>query len=289
MAYTAPAFDAGTRAMGLGGEIAATALEGVRRLADLNMRATREALAGAGDRIRDLLGARDASALTELVAGLARPAPDAFGAYAREAFAISAEIGNALAGVLTRQATESTVHLTEAIAALAANPPSTGAGADPLAFVRQAMRATEEAYDRVNQAANRFVEAVGAPAAEAEAWAEEVIVAAAEGEQASIPVTSGTRAAPRSESPVPSIGPALAARPEKAGKAGSAGGKRTTAGRKPVAPTTGKAAPVAARRKTAKAVARTGAAQTAPLWPGTESTASTKRPAAKRLPRKPRG
>ncbi|MCP5267255.1 MAG: phasin family protein [Burkholderiaceae bacterium] len=145
---------AGMNAVQASQEFSARALDGFQKLTDLQMRTARDSMDEFGERIRELIEARDVQALTELTAALAQPVPEKFAAYARAVYGISSETGQALAELLRRQANESNANLVSALGSIASGAVGQSGSMD---FVQQAMRAASDAYAQMNGAARDFV------------------------------------------------------------------------------------------------------------------------------------
>lgn len=148
-----------------GGAAARTALEGIGRLAALNIDTARASLEDSTEQIRALLSVRDVGTLTELVSSYARLSPDKVGAYVNAVYAISSETGAELRSVLERQIAEANAQLTAAVESLAqAAPP----GADgTLDFISKSIDAAKSAYAQMQSATQHYAEAAAAPAAAA--------------------------------------------------------------------------------------------------------------------------
>lgn len=156
--------DLQARSLEATGEAAAKALEGIERLAKLNLATAQASLEDTSEQIRALLAAGDVQSLTNLVGSLTRLAPEKFTAYASAVYAISNETGTGLVSLLEKQMQQSNQRLMASIEALAS---SAGPGADgALGFMRQAMTAASTTYEQVNAAARQYANLAtpGAPA-----------------------------------------------------------------------------------------------------------------------------
>lgn len=139
-----------------GGAAATTALEGMRRLAALNMETARASLEESTEQIRALLSTRDVNTLTELVSSLARLSPEKFTAYANAVYAISSETGSELRAMLEKQIAESNDQLTATVEALAQNTP--GGQDGTFDFISKSLDAARAAYAQMQSAAQQFTQ-----------------------------------------------------------------------------------------------------------------------------------
>ena len=131
-------------------------LEGLQKLAQLNMQTARSSLEHSSEQINALLAARDTKALTDLATSLARPPQDQFAAYAKAVYAIYRDANSGFASMVERQVAASNQQLADAVQTLARNAPSGSEGA--VAFIQQSLAAAQAAYEQVNQAGRTFTE-----------------------------------------------------------------------------------------------------------------------------------
>lgn len=136
---------------------AAKALEGMQKLAELNLQTAQRSLEQSSEQINALLAARDTKALTDLVTSLARPPQDQFSAYAKAVYAIYRDASQDFTAMVDKQVLASNQQLAQAVETLARNAPAGSEGV--LALIRQSMAAAQQAYDQVNQAGRKFAEA----------------------------------------------------------------------------------------------------------------------------------
>lgn len=135
---------------------ALTALEGLRRLTDVNLQAARSSLEQAAEQINALLAAKDVNTLTQLTATLAQPSPEKFTAYAQAVAAIARDTQGDLVNLVREQVERSNQQLAEALETLARNAPTGSEGA--MSFIRQAMASATSSYDQFNQNVQRMME-----------------------------------------------------------------------------------------------------------------------------------
>jgi phasin family protein len=137
-------------------EAASKTIEGLQKLAQLNLQTARQSLEQSSEQINALLAARDTRALTDLVTSLARPPQDQFSAYARAVYSIYRDTNQDFAAMVEKQVAASNRQLAEAVETLASNAP---AGSDGVvSLIKQSMAAAQSAYDQVNQATRKFAD-----------------------------------------------------------------------------------------------------------------------------------
>ena len=139
------------------------ALDGFRRLADVNLQAARESLETTADQINALLAAKDVGTVTQLVSSFAQPSAEKFTAYAQAVASVTRDTQTELAAMVQQQIAKSNAQLAATIEQLAKNAPPGTEGAS--AFIKQAMATTHASYDQLNEAMQKFM-AMGAAAAE---------------------------------------------------------------------------------------------------------------------------
>jgi len=141
------------------------ALEGFRRLADVNMQAARESLETSAEQIHALLAAKDVNTLTQLVSTFAQPPAEKFTAYAQAVAAVTRDTQSELAALVQQQIAKNNAQLAAAIEQLARNAPAGSEGATD--FIKQAMTTANASYQQLNDTMAKFMEMGGAAAADA--------------------------------------------------------------------------------------------------------------------------
>ena len=139
------------------GAALAKAMEGMQRLAELNMRTIKAAMGDSATQMKALLGARDPQAISKLMTSLARPSTEPLRAYAKEAYEISRETTGELAAMLQQQLAATNRQLAGAIDALTQSAPAGTEGA--VRMLRQALSAANKAYEQSGEAARKLAEA----------------------------------------------------------------------------------------------------------------------------------
>lgn len=134
---------------------AATALDGIQKLASLNLETARASLETSAEQINALLQARDAKTLTDLVTSFARLSPEKMAAYANAVYSISKETGAELTSMVQKQVAESNAQMGAAIEALARNP-QMGTPPNVNDFIKQSMNAAQTAYAQMEENARKF-------------------------------------------------------------------------------------------------------------------------------------
>jgi phasin family protein len=135
---------------------AAKTLEGLQKLAALNLQTAQQSLEQSSEQIGALLAARDSAALAGLVTSLARPPQDQISAYAKAVYAIYRDASQDFTALVEAQVEASNRELAEAVESLARNAPAGSEGV--VSLIRQSMAAAQNAYEQVNQAGRKFAE-----------------------------------------------------------------------------------------------------------------------------------
>ena len=130
--------------------LARQALEGVEKLVELNLEATRAALRDAADHAQALLSAQDVQELLQRQAALIQPLAEKALAYSRQLVEIAARTSGAFAQAAEDQAREAQHKLQAVVDNLARNAP---AGTEPAVQVlRNVVHAATAAMESVQQA-----------------------------------------------------------------------------------------------------------------------------------------
>jgi phasin family protein len=132
------------------------ALDGFRRLADVNLQAARESLETTADQINALLAAKDVSTVTQLVSSFAQPSAEKFTAYAQAVAAVTRDTQSELAALVQQQIAKSNEQLAAAIEQLAKNAPPGSEGAT--SFLKQALATTNASYEQLNEAVRKLMD-----------------------------------------------------------------------------------------------------------------------------------
>ncbi len=132
------------------------AFEGVERMVDLNLKATRATVNEAASQTQALLSVKDAQELLELQASLMQPLAEKFSAYSRQLFEIASDTGAEFAKAGEDQSAEAQYKFMSLFDNMARNAP---AGSEPLvSAMRSAMHAASGALDQVQKAVKQATE-----------------------------------------------------------------------------------------------------------------------------------
>jgi phasin family protein len=134
--------------------------EGAEKLMDLNVQATKAAVAEAQDNTRALLSVKDAQELMAFQAGLMQPAAEKAASYTRHVYEITTATGGEVSQAAEAQMTEAQRKLMGLIDSAAKNAP---AGTDNVvSFVRSAVAAANNAFEGVQKAAKQAADVADA-------------------------------------------------------------------------------------------------------------------------------
>jgi phasin family protein len=138
-------------------EIAGKAMEGIERLAALNMQLVRETLDQQGEFAKATLGAKDPGALMNISKTLAAPAGERAASYAKEVYSIASETSAAISGSVQHQVKAAQKTMSEALDNAARTAP---VGSEQLfAAARSAMQVATQSVDQAVTASTKFAEA----------------------------------------------------------------------------------------------------------------------------------
>ncbi len=164
-----------------------TALDGMRKLAEVNLQAARSSLEQSAEQIHALLSAKDVNTLAQLVTAMAQPSPEKFTAYAQAVAAIAQDTQSDLARLVREQIERTNQQLAATVETMARTAPAGSEGA--VSFIRQAMQTATASYEQFNQNMQRMMD-MGAQRASGAA-------AATTATPAATPATAATTSAPR--------------------------------------------------------------------------------------------
>lgn len=136
--------------------MAAKSLEGMEKLAELNMAATKSTMEESAGQLKALFEVKDVKSFADLTVSSTQPIADKAAAYAKHVYEITSETGTELARLIEKQLAESNRQLHAAIDAMAKNAPAGSEGI--VTFVKSAVSAANTAYDQVNKATKQVVE-----------------------------------------------------------------------------------------------------------------------------------
>ncbi|MFC5522463.1 phasin family protein [Polaromonas jejuensis] len=126
------------------------AFEGVEKLVELNVQATKAALAETANHTQAVLGAKDAQELLALQAGLVQPLAEKTAAYSRHLYDIASAAGAELGKTFEDQAAEAQKKFAGLVDSAAKNAPAGSETA--VAALKSAVAAANTAFDSVQKA-----------------------------------------------------------------------------------------------------------------------------------------
>lgn len=132
------------------------AFEGVERIVELNMTASKAALAEAGDHARAVLSVRDVQELMTLQSGLLQPMAEKVAAYNRHLYDIASGSVAEFARLFEEQAGENQKQFMDMVDAAAKNAPAGSETA--VAMVKSAVAAANNAMESVQKAVKQATE-----------------------------------------------------------------------------------------------------------------------------------
>jgi phasin family protein len=126
------------------------AFEGVEKLVELNMQATKAALAETANHAQAVMGAKDAQEFMALQAGMVQPLAEKTAAYSRHLYDIASAAGADLGKTFESQAAEAQQKLAGLIDSAAKNAP---AGSETtVAMMKSAVTAANNAFESMQKA-----------------------------------------------------------------------------------------------------------------------------------------
>lgn len=126
------------------------AFEGMEKLVDLNVNASKAALAEASDNAKAVLSVKDAQELLTLQASLFQPLAEKASAYSRQLYEIASAAGTEFNKVVEAQAAEGQKKLQDLMSNASKNAP---AGTEPaVAMMQNAVSAATNAVESVQKA-----------------------------------------------------------------------------------------------------------------------------------------
>ena len=126
------------------------AFEGVEKLVELNVAATRAALSDASKNANAVMDAKNAQDLLSVQAGLLQPMAEKTAAYSRHLYEIAASTSLEFSKALESQAGEAQAKFNEFVDTAAKNAPAGSESA--VAVMKTAVAAANNAYDSVQKA-----------------------------------------------------------------------------------------------------------------------------------------
>ena len=131
-------------------DLTAKALEGVEKLAELNLQATKAALSESAQHAQALLSAKDAQELIALQAGLFQPLAEKMDAYGRSLYDIASGTGAVFGKAFEGKVAEGQSQFAELVNSASKNAPAGSETA--VAVMKSAVAAANDAYESVQKA-----------------------------------------------------------------------------------------------------------------------------------------
>lgn len=135
---------------------AAKSIEGMQKLAELNMKTMKATLESSAEQLKSLMSAKDAKELNDVLITLAQPRSEAFAQYAKDAYAITSETNTEVVKMVEAQVEEGHKQLATMIDNMAKNAPAGSESA--IGMMKQALTASRSAYEQASKAGKQVVE-----------------------------------------------------------------------------------------------------------------------------------
>lgn len=133
--------------------VALASLEGIGRIANLNVSASKSSFEESLAQIRALMSVKDSKAFADMTSGMSQPDPAKAGAYAKQMAEIATQTSTEIADLFQKRFAETNRKIQESIETLAASAP---AGSEPfVAFFRQSLAVANTAFEQANKAARQ--------------------------------------------------------------------------------------------------------------------------------------
>ena len=136
--------------------LTAKAFEGVEKIVELNLTASKAALAESGEHAKALLSVKDAQELMALQAGLLQPLAEKTAAYSRHLYDIASGAGADFGKTFESQATEAQKKFMGLVDTAAKNAPAGSESA--VAVMKSAVAAASNALESVQKAVKQATE-----------------------------------------------------------------------------------------------------------------------------------
>jgi phasin family protein len=132
------------------------AFEGVEKLVELNMQATKAALSASANHTQALLSVKDAQELLALQAGLFQPLAEKAAAYSRQLYDIASNMGGELGKTFESKMADTQSALASLVDTAAKNAPAGSETA--VAVLKSAVAAANNAFESVQKAVKQASE-----------------------------------------------------------------------------------------------------------------------------------
>ncbi len=139
-------------------ELSGAAMQSMEKLVDLQLKATKTALAQSAENMKALAAAKDVQDLVKVQSTFAMPSLESLVAYSNAVYAIASETSNTFAKMAESQIAASNSKLASAVEEFSKNAP---AGSESgVAMVKSALTAANAAYESASKAAKQAAAAV---------------------------------------------------------------------------------------------------------------------------------
>jgi phasin family protein len=135
---------------------AIASINGLEKLASLQMQAARTSLEENAEMAKHLLAAKDVKSLSDLTSTALQPAAEKYASYAKHCYEIMNETTSELTKLVEKQMAEGNKQLYAALDTMARNAPAGSEGV--VTLVKSAVSAANTAYDQVSRATKQVVE-----------------------------------------------------------------------------------------------------------------------------------
>ena len=135
---------------------AIASINGLEKLASLNMQAARSSLEENAEVAKSLLAAKDVKSLSDLTNTTIQPAAEKYASYAKHCYEIMNETTAELTKLVEKQMADGNKQLYAALDTMARNAPAGSEGV--VTLVKSAVSAANTAFDQVSRATKQAVE-----------------------------------------------------------------------------------------------------------------------------------
>jgi phasin family protein len=135
---------------------ALASMEGLEKLAELNLQAVRASIEESTGAVKSMLEAKDVKAFADVSAAGLQPATEKVSAYAKHVYEIASTTNSEIVRLVEKQFAEGNKQLYAAIEMMAKNAPAGSEGV--VTMVKQAVSSANSAMDQVSKATRQVVE-----------------------------------------------------------------------------------------------------------------------------------
>jgi phasin family protein len=139
-------------------ELANTAMVGVEKMIDLQLKAAKASMAQSAEHLKALVSAKDVQELVKVQSAYAMPSMETAVSYANSVYGIMTETGNAFAKMMEAQISSNNEKVVSAVEEFSKSAPAGSEGG--VALVKSALTAANAAYETAAKAAKQAAAAV---------------------------------------------------------------------------------------------------------------------------------